>query len=155
MERDVERRVSAAGPVYQVASTGPGDEETEFALENELREEIEGYWYEGVFTARDHPPSSECSQDTDVIMSESAWALLDDLPVEYELALDDLHAEELHLSVVEQIQDMEDFNRDLNLLMEREQSEWPEDMSRQYDESRQTAHRRQLILEIVRNFLRG
>ena len=75
--------------------------------------------------------------------------------MEYELALDDLHAEELHLSVVEQTQDMEDFNRDLNLLMEREQSEWPEDMSRQYDESRQTAHRRQLILEIVRNFLRG
>ena len=144
-----------------VASTGPGDEETEFEVENELREEIEGYWYEGVFTTRDHLPPSECSQDTvdsldtDVIMSESAWALLDDLPVEYELALDDLHAEELHLSVVEQKQDMEDFNRDLDLLREREKSEWPEVMSRQYDESPQTAHRRQLILPIVRNFLSG
>ena len=154
MERDAKRCVT-------VASTGPGDEETEFELENELREEIEGYWYEGVFTTRDHPPSSECSQDTvdsldtDVIMSESAWAPLDELPVAYELALDDLYAEELHLSEVEQTQDMEDFNRDLNLLMEREQSEWPEDMVRHYDESRQTAHRRQLILEIVRSFLRG
>ena len=147
MERDVERCVIAAGPVCQV--------------EHELREETEGYWYEEVFTAWDHPPPSECSQDTvdsldtDVIMSESAWASLDELPVAYELALDDLYEEELHLSEVEQNQDMEDFNRDLNLLMEREQSEWPEDMSRQYDESRQPAHRRQLILKIVRNFLRG
>ena len=137
----------AAGPVYQV--------------EHELREETEGYWYEEVSTAWDPPPPSECSQDTvdsldtDVIMSESAWAPLDELPVAYELALDELYAEELHLSEVEQTQDMEDFHRDLNLLMEREQSEWPEDMARQYDESRQTAHRRQLILEIVRNFLCG
>ena len=105
MERDVERCVSAAGP---------GDQEC--GVEHELREETEGYWYEGVFTARDHPPSSECSQDTvdsldtDVIMSESAWAPLDELPVEYELALDDLYAEELHLSVVEQTQDMEDLS---------------------------------------------
>ena len=88
-------------------------------------------------------------------MSESAWALLDDLPVEYELALDDLYAEELHLSVVEQKQDMEDFYRDLALLREREESEWPEAMPRQYDESAQTAHRRQLIFTIVRSYLRG
>ena len=144
-----------------VASTGPGDAATEFELENELREELEGYWYEGIFTTRDHLPPSECSQDTldsldtDVIMSECSRWMLDALPVEYEQALEDLHAEDQHLSVVEQTQDMEDFHRDLNLLMEREQSEWPEDMSRQYDESRQTAHRRQLILEIVRNFLCG
>ena len=46
----MDRCVCAAGPVYQAASTGPGDEETEAALEHELREEHEGYWYEGLFT---------------------------------------------------------------------------------------------------------
>ena len=72
-----------------VASTGPGDAETEFELENELREEQEGYWYEGIFTTRDHLPPSECSQDTldsldtDENMSECSRWMLDALPVEY------------------------------------------------------------------------
>ena len=151
------RCVCSTGPVYQ-ASTGPGDAKTEFALENELREEQEGYWYAGIFTTRDHLPPSECSLDsldTDVIMSECSRWTLDATPVEYEQALEDLNAEELHLSVVEQQQDMEDFYRDLALLREREESEWPEAMPRQYDESALTAHRRHQILTIVRSFLRG
>ena len=131
MERDAKR----CRTEVLVASTGSGDEETEFVLENELWEELEGYWYEGVFTTRDHLPPSEYSQDTvdglnDVIMSDSPWTLSAGLPVEYQLALDDLYEEELHLSLVEQKQDMEDFNRDLDLLREREESEWPEVMSR-------------------------
>ena len=90
------------------ASNGTGDAETEFALENELREEIEGQWYEGEFTSRDHLPSSECSQETvdslatDVIMAETGWPFMDidELP-EYKLALADYYDEELHLSMVE------------------------------------------------------
>ena len=159
MERDAKRCVT-------VASTGPGDEETEFELENGLREEIEGYWYEGVFTTRDHLPPSEGSQDsstlttvdsldTDVIMSECSRWMLDALPVEYEQALEDFYEEEVYLSEVEQKQDMEDFYRDLALLREREDLEWPEALPRQYDESSQMAQRRQLILTLVRRFLLG
>ena len=88
-------------------------------------------------------------------MSECSRWTLDALPVEYEQALEDFHEEEVYLSEVEQKQDMEDFYRDLALLREREDSEWPEAMPRQYDESVQTAHRRQLILTIVRRFLLG
>ena len=154
----MDRCVCAAGPVYQAASTGPGDEETEAALENELREEHEGYWYEGLYTTRDHLPPSEGSldsRDTDVNMSDgSQWTL------EYERslsmdALQDFYEEEVYIAGVEQKQDMEDFYRDLALLREREDLEWPEAMPRQYDESSQMAHRRQLILTIVRRFLRG
>ena len=70
-------------------------------------------------------------------------------------ALQDFYEEEVYIAGAEQKQDMEDFYRDLALLREREDLEWPEAMPRQYDESVQTAHRRQLILTIVRSFLRG
>ena len=88
-------------------------------------------------------------------MSEcSRWTL------EYERvlaldALEDFYEEEVYLSEVEQKQDMEDFYRDLALLREREDLEWPEAMPRQYDESSQMAQRRQLILTLVRRFLLG
>ena len=42
----------------------------------------------------------------------------------------------------------------MDLLREREAKEWSEDMIQQYDEDWQTANRRHLILELVRNFLR-
>ena len=165
-----DRCVCAAGPIHpgeeesegrkakraRVAATGPGDADTEFALQNELREEQEGYWYEGLCTT---PPSDSQdtidSLDTAEILSECSKWMLDALPAECEQALDDLYEEDLYLSQVEQTQDWEDFARDLALLQEREASEWPEDMRRQYDESAPTAHRRQLILEIVRGFLRA
>ena len=154
----MDRCVCAAGPVYQAASTGPGDEETETALEHELREEHEGYWYEGLYATRDHLPPSEGSlgsHDTEVNMSDGSQSTL-----EYERtlsmdALEDFYEEEEYIAGAEQRQDMEDFYRDLALLREREDLEWPEAMPRQYDESSQTAQRRQLILTLVRRFLLG
>ena len=74
---------------------------------------------------------------------------------EYEVGLMDYYEEDASLSTFEQQHDTDDFYRDLELLREREDAEWPEAMPRQYDESVQTAHRRQLILTIVRSFLRG
>ena len=130
--------------------------DTDFARQNELREEQEECWYEGLCTT----PLSD-SQDTidslatDGVLSECSKWMLDALPAECEQALDDLYEEDIYLSKVEQTQDWEDFAQDLALLQEREASEWPEDMRRQYDESAPTAHRRQLILEIVRGFLRA
>ena len=152
----MDRCVCAAGPVYQAASTGPGEEETESALENELREEHEGYWYEGLYTTRDHlPPSEDSLGSLDVNMSDGSQSTL-----EYERslsmdALQDFYEEEVYIAGAEQKQDMEDFYRDLALLREREDMEWPEVMPRQYDESSQVAQRRQLILTLVRRFLLG
>ena len=74
---------------------------------------------------------------------------------EYEVGLLDYYEEDARLSTFEQQQDTDDFVRDLALLREREAAEWPEAMPRQYDESVQVAHRRQLILTIVRGFLRA
>ena len=70
-------------------------------------------------------------------------------------ALQDFYEEEVYIAGAEQRQDMEDFYRDLALLREREDLEWPEVMPRQYDESLQMAQRRQLILTLVRRFLLG
>ena len=139
----MDRCVCAAGPVYQAASTGPGDEETEAALEHELREEQEEYWYE------------DSLDSLDVNMSDGSMSTL-----EYERslsmdALQDFYEEEVYIAGAEQKQDMEDFYRDLALLREREDLEWPEAMPRQYDESSQMAQRRQLILTLVRRFLLG
>ena len=160
-----DRCVCAAGPIHpgeeesegrkakraRVAATGDAD--TDFALQNELREEQEGCWYDGLCNS---PLSdSQDTIDTDEVMSECSRWLLDALPSEYEQALEDFDEEDLLLSNFEQTQDWEDFARDLAVLQEREASEWPEDMRRQYDESAPTAHRRQLILEIVRGFLRA
>ena len=49
---------------------------------------------------------------------------------------------------------MDEYNRDMDLLREREAQEWPEDMRQQYDEDWLTVKRRHLILELFRNFLR-
>ena len=130
-----------------------GDTDTDFARQNELREEHEECWHDDIC---DSPLSD--SQDTvatDEVLSACSRWLLDALPAECEQALDDLDEEDRLLSHFEQTQDWEDFARDLAVLQEREASEWPEDMRRQYDESALTAHRRQLILEIVRGFLRA
>ena len=70
-------------------------------------------------------------------------------------ALQDFYEEEVYIAGAEQKQDMEDFYRDLALLREREDLEWPEAMPRQYDENSQVAQRRQLILTLVRRFLLG
>ena len=104
----MEREAKRCRTDVLVASTGPGDEETEFVLENELREELEGYWYEGVFTTQDHLPPSQDSlnnEQDDVIMFDSPWS--DDTTEEdcMQLAQYDLYDEELHLSRVEQLQD--------------------------------------------------
>ena len=81
-------------------------------------------------------------------------AHIDELP-EYVVGLSDYYAEDILLSTFEQQQDTEDYNRDMDLLREREAAEWPEDMRRQYDEEWHTAKRRHLILALIRHFLRG
>ena len=87
-------------------------------------------------------------------MEDDYDADIDELP-EYVAGLSDYYAEDLLLSTFEQKQDTDDYNRDMDLLREREAAEWPEDMRRQYDEEWHTANRRQLILALVRHFLRG
>ena len=67
----------------------------------------------------------------------------------------DYYEEDELVLTAEMRQETDDFVRDMALLREREAEEWPEVMPRQYDESVQVAHRRQLILTIVRGFLRA
>ena len=157
MEHNAKRRKTEL-----VESSGPGDPETEFILENELREEHEQYWYEGVFTRQDHLPPSQDSlnapedvdMDDDSLDSWLSWTSSPD-PWIYH----DLHDEEVHLSRVgaegiTEAEEWEDLCRDLEILKEREMEEWPEVMPKQYDETPEEAHKRQLILQIVRDFLR-
>ena len=150
MDRAAKRRKTA---MNGSGSSGDGD------ADHELREEVEDEWFH--CTTRYHLPHlSDCSpysdSESDVIM-EHGWPYdgsIDQLP-EYELGLADFYEDDLLLSTFEQSQAMEDYNRDMDLLREREAAEWPEDMRRQYDEEWHTANRRQLILALVRHFLRG
>ena len=113
-------------------SSGDGD------ADHELREEVEDEWFH--CTTRYHLPHlSDCSpysdSESEVIM-DYGWPYdgdIDQLP-EYEIGIEDYYEEDLLLSTFEQSQDMEDYNRDMDLLRERETAEWPEDMRRQYDE---------------------
>ena len=158
MERETKRRKTE--PLAE--STGPGDPETEFILENELREEHEQYWYEGVFTRQDHvsPSQDSLNEPDDVIMDEDSldsWLSWTSSPDPW--IYHDLHDEEVHLSRVgaegiTEEEEWEDLCRDLDILKEREMEEWPEMMPKQYDESPEMAHKRQLILQLVRMFLR-
>ena len=97
MERETKRRRTE----LLAESTGPGDAETEFVLENELCEEREHYWYEGVFTTQDHLPPSQDSlnEAEDVIMYDSPWSDTTEEDL-VQLAQYDLHDEEVHLSRV-------------------------------------------------------
>ena len=148
MDRAAKRRKTATS-----GSGSSGDSDAD----HELREEVENEWFH--CTTRYHLPHlSDCSpysdSESDVIM-EDGWPYdgsIDQLP-ECEIGLADFYEDDLLLSTFEQSQAMEDYNRDMDLLRERE--EWPEDMRRQYDEEWHTANRRHLILALVRHFLRG
>ena len=129
--------------------------DTDFARQNELREEQEDCWHDDICDSFSDSQDTVASDEVFEILSECSRWIRESLPAECEQALDDLDEEDHLLSSFEQTQDWEDFARDLAVLQEREASEWPEDMRRQYDESALTAHRRQLILEIVRGFLRA
>ena len=159
-----DRCVCATGPThpYEVADSRAkrarveeDATDTDFARQNELREEQEECWHDDICDSFSDSQDTVASDEVFEILSECSRWLRDPLPAECEQALDDLDEEDHLLSHVEQTQDWEDFARDLAVLQEREASEWPEDMRRQYDESALTAHRRQLILEIVRGFLRA
>ena len=141
------------------ASWGPGDEDTEFELDNER---VDAQDAEGrVPTTRDHLPYlSDCpysDTDSDSDISMDHWSYPGDIDQrpEYEDGLMDYYEEDELVRTAEMRQETDDFVRDMALLREREAAEWPEVMPRQYDESVQVAHRRQLILTIVRGFLRA
>ena len=136
------------------ASAGEGDEATEEALDMELREEIEEEWFHLGDTASTTRFSPYLDTVPDVLMEDDYEVDIDELP-EYVVGLSDYYAEDLLLSTVEQSQDMDDCNRDMDLLRERDTAEWPEDMRRQYDEGWHTANRRHMILDLVRHFLRS
>ena len=152
-----------------------GESDTEFARENELREEdeegifpgINPFWYEGNFTRQDHHEGSAAPwYEDEVEMDDSldSWLTWPTSPELMALEPDDYfyhenHDAEVHLSRVgaagiTEAEEWEDFCRDLEILQEREMEEWPEVMPKQYDETPEEAHRRQLILQIVRDFLR-
>ena len=57
------------------------------------------------------------------------------------------------LSTFEQQQQEEDEECTREILRQREEEEWPEDMGKQYVENDAQVHRRQLILSLVRSFL--
>ena len=145
--------------------TDPGESDTEFARENELREEQDGwmdpFWYEGVFTRQDHYEGSAGPSDDEVEMDDSldSWLSWTTSPSPDLYFFHEDHDAEVHLSRVgeegiTEAEEWDDFCRDLEILREREMEEWPEVMSKQYDETQEEAHRRQLILQIVRDFLR-
>ena len=150
--------------------TDPGESDTEFARENELREEQDGwmdpFWYEGVFNRQDHYEGSAGPSDDEVEMDDSldSWLTWSTSPELMALEPDDYfyhadHDAEVHLSRVgaagiTEAEEWEDFCRDLEILQEREMEEWPEVMPRQYDETPEEAHKRQLLLQLVRAFLR-
>ena len=144
------------------------DDLNESDAENELREEEEGdpFWYEGNFTRQDHHDDGPAPWYEDVEMDDSldSWMSWSSLPDVMALEPDHYfwtqeHDDEVHLSRVgptgiTEAEEWEDFCQDLEILQEREMEEWPEVMSKQYDETQEEAHRRQLILQIVRDFLR-
>ena len=158
MEHNAKRRKTEL-----VESSGPGDPDTEFALENELREEQDGWpWYDGVFTRQDHfeglpGPSNDILSDVEMDDSQDSWISWTTSPDLY--FYHEHHDAEVHLSRVgeegiTEAEEWDDFCRDLEILREREMEEWPEVMPKQYDESPEMAHKRQLILQLVRVFLR-
>ena len=129
---------------------------------HEPRGEQEGEWFDDtVRTTRFHLPYlsgcsySDTESESDVIM-QYGWPYDTDIDQhpEYVVGISDYYEEDLLLSTNEQQQDTEDYNRDMDLLREREAAEWPEDMRRQYDEGWQIANRRHMILDLVRHFLR-
>ena len=72
----------------------------------------------------------------------------------YELAIYEWAEEEILTVTFEKRQDDEEMALNMGLLKERQEEEWPEDLSRQYDETPEQAHRRQQILSLVRHFLK-
>ena len=95
--------------------------------------------------------------DDDSLDSWLSWSSYQSTPDPW--IYHDLHDEEVHLSRVgaggvTEEEEWEDLCGDLEILKVREMEEWPEVMPKQYDEGPEEAHRRQLILQLVRAFLR-
>ena len=153
-------------------STGSGDFDTEAALEWELEmaterlledETNEQYRY-SPFDLHNCSGSSVASSGYDSDSTDSLFSLFphdewdlpdySDLPG-YDQEIYAWYMEYDELLTVEQRQEEEDDRIQMHVLMEREAQEWPEQMSRQWDETQAQFHRRWLVLDLVRQFLSG
>ena len=154
-----------------VASTGPGDFDTESALEWEfetateklLEDEVNEQYRYAPFASYNCSGSSAASSGYDSDSTDSLFSLFpheerdldySDLPG-YDEEMYVWHSEYEELLTVEQRQEGEDDRIQTQILREREEQEWPEQMSRQTDETQAQFRRRWLVLNLVRQFLHG
>ena len=140
-----------------VASTGPGDSETEWELEEEHIEALEEARYQIKYPHIQYPSSGDDSDSDSGSGAESYWSynygVNTPIGAEEELLLQ--HSEDIFLTCFEQAQDDEDYRVQMEILLQREEAEWPEILQRHPDETAAMAHRRQFILGLVRSFLFG
>jgi len=132
---------------------------TERDLEHDMQDEV-NYEEYSQYPRIAYPSSSRDSSDSEsecpyyYFPSPIPIVDLADLP-EYEIGIHDYYTEDLALPNIERVQEEIFFRDDRAELQLRERQEWPEIMAKHPEESRAAAHRRHLILNLVRFFLQG